>query len=975
MPPPFKQITRDQFAALLEKFPFKREIDQVHMHHTWRPNHSDYDSENGHDAIVGMYAYHTQTQRWKDIAQHITIAPDGTIWLGRDWNAPPASAKGHNGSTAAGPFMFETIGDFDVGEDVLIGEQRQTVIDVVARVQKRFGLPPESLVFHRSLSTKSCPGTGVDYDELLTEVRAAHAALSKAKPAPRSAKRSPFAEDALETAQIVDECIQALKRAPLSSTREPKNAEPTYEAAQLEAAPASKTRNPMLSRDAGLSPQKLAELRPYLVNLNLGLFSSEGKWKTERGDVDAIFGQHLERALAEAKRESLPLRILFFAHGGLVKESAGLEIAHKHLEFFLRNGIYPIFFVWETGFFETIGQLLRRSQEGTRGFVSDHITDPMVEAIIRTLGGPTVWGGMKTAAERAVADKSSVHGEGGANYVAQKLKAFCEKHATDEIELHAMGHSAGSIFHSHFLALAHQLDIPSFKSLQLLAPAVRTDTFKKLLGGLIGPGKGVDHVSLFTMNKDYERNDNCAMIYRKSLLYLIYYSLEPEKHAPILGLEQSLRDDPALTTLFGLASAEKESAGDVVFSVTQFRTGSSAATCTTHGGFDDDAPTLGSTARRILGKGDADSIFEYVSTRDVRSVDLWANQVDWPEGAAPVATSIAPVAATVQLSAVAKAAAAASQSEASFTAFGALRGAPGERRALCIGINQYPTAPLRGCVADAQNWSQAFTQLGFQTRMLIDAQATRSAILQAIGDLIGSSSPGDVVAIQYAGHGTQLPDVDGDDDDTQDEALCPVDFVSGAFLIDDDIRDAFTRIPNGVNVTCFFDCCHSGTISRFAVGGPNAADNGRDRRPRFIAATEEMKEAHRKFRMGARALRAPPVGGESLMKNISFAACQDNEVAYETDGHGDFTQLALPMLGGDLNGMTNKVFQQRVIAAFGAQPRQQPRLDCTVEAATKPFLQSLAAGPLRPATVAAGGTRNLEAIALLEAALQRLRTP
>jgi hypothetical protein len=39
-------------------------------------------------------------------------------------------------------------------------------------------------------------------------------------------------------------------------------------------------------------------------------------------------------------------------------------------------------------------------------------------------------------------------------------------------------------------------------------------------------------------------------------------------------------------------------------------------------------------------------------------------------------------------------------------------------------------------------------------------------------------------------------------------------------VIDDDVAEIFQRLPAGVNLSCFIDCCHSGTISRFAVGGP-----------------------------------------------------------------------------------------------------------------------------------------------------------
>src|SRR5687767_2187957 len=42
MPKPFHQLSLDQFVELLATFPFERRIESVHMHHTWRPNHSQY---------------------------------------------------------------------------------------------------------------------------------------------------------------------------------------------------------------------------------------------------------------------------------------------------------------------------------------------------------------------------------------------------------------------------------------------------------------------------------------------------------------------------------------------------------------------------------------------------------------------------------------------------------------------------------------------------------------------------------------------------------------------------------------------------------------------------------------------------------------------------------------------------------------------------------------------------------------------
>jgi hypothetical protein len=924
MPPPFRQIARTEFAPLVERFEFSRQINAVHMHHTFRPDHSDYDPNDGHRSIVGMFLFHTQTKGWRDIAQHISIAPDGSIWLGRNWNLAPASAAGHNGNAARGPFMFEIIGNFDRGRDRLEGEQRRTVVEVIATIQRRFGLPPESLRFHNTMSPKSCPGTAVDFEEILAEVRAFAGTRGATAPAARAAQRSPFPADATEGSQAVEEALRSLSR-DIPRGEEPADAEPDYEGL---AWPYELHREGRRSASDELSAATLAELRPHIVNLNRGRLSADGKWKTDAGDVDAIFDQHLERALADAQAKGEALRVLLFAHGGLVKESAGLAIAHKHLEFWKKNGVYPISFVWETGLFETLGQLLRRSQEGARGFVSDHITDPLTESVVRALQGPRVWGGMKQSAELAVADAASVEGKGGARYVAEKLAAFCARHAGANLELHAVGHSAGSIFHAHFIPTALSLGTPAFKSMHLLAPAIRTDAFGKLLAPRVG--KGIDKMTLYTMSKDYEREDNCAKVYRKSLLYLIYHALEADRETPILGLEQSLRADPALVALFGLGS--KPGPAEVVFSVSPILTGRSASSSTTHGGFDDDPPTMGSVARRILGKQDADRIFEYLAPRATRDIDPWSNQVDWPERMTPALATVAPPAPTRPATVIAQPAA---------PAVLVAGDARGRRRALCIGINEYPTAPLLGCVADAGDWEQTLRQRGFETRMLRNSEASREGILRGIDGLLDGSQLGDVLVLQFAGHGTQVPDLNGDEEDQTDEAICPFDFASGALLIDDDIREVFERIPEGVNFTCFFDCCHSGTNTRFAVGAGLDGSQGRDRRARFMRATPELVEAHRKFRGTNGGSRGALPGTQAAMRNVSFSACEPFEVAFESDGHGDFTVRAMRVFSGGIDGLTNEQFQQRVLAGFGAGRRQSPRLDCATAAGSRGFLLAL----------------------------------
>jgi hypothetical protein len=439
MPAPFKQITREQFAELLTRFPFNRKINTVHMHHTWRPNHAQY---RGHDSIVAMWRFHTETNGWSDIAQHITIAPDGSIWLGRDWNRAPASAAGHNGNAQAGPFMFEMIGDFDEGKDPFDGPQRDTALEVIAQVQQRFGLPTGTLQLHNMMSAKSCPGTSIDYQTVLHEVETVRNSLQRTRAAPQG--DSPLSPEQLVAQQVVREAIDDLQRGTgRASAAEPYDAEPcAHDAAHV--ALFDGQEDSRRARGIGLDAPALAAMRPHIVNLRMGQFSDRGDWTTGAHDVDAIFDEHLPAALRGARAQGRPLRIMFYAHGGLTDEAAALAAARGRIGWWQDNGIYPIHFIWETGLVDVLGQMLERWQQGRgaapRNFFSDHVSDPLVEAFAHRAGGVQIWNSMKWSARQSSWPEPPA---GAAFYVAEKLAALCRL-GGDDIALHAAGHSAGA---------------------------------------------------------------------------------------------------------------------------------------------------------------------------------------------------------------------------------------------------------------------------------------------------------------------------------------------------------------------------------------------------------------------------------------------------------------------------------------------------------------------------------------------------
>jgi Caspase domain len=696
--------------------------------------------------------------------------------------------------------------------------------------------------------------------------------------------------------------------------------------------------------DTDLTGPELQELRPHVVNLSKGAFSQSGDFATSPADVDAIFAEHLPAFVAA--RGSRPVPLVIWAHGGMVNEQGGLRIAYDQSRWWRDNGAYPLHFVWESGLFEILGQYLL-GRRVARGWVTE-LSDAAIEEAIGTPGG-LVWLGMKNSAALASA------GGGGAAYVAAKLAEFCAANP-GMIELHAVGHSAGSIFHSHFVPAALAAGAPPFETVQLLAPAIRLDAFTSTLKPHV-PDR-IRRMTVFTMTRDFELDDNTLVVYRKSLLYLISRGLEIPDNAPLLGLQESLTNDSQAAAFFGLTGTGAGKA-QVIWSPTRLEDGGprGASGSTSHGGFDNDELTMNSVARRVLGR---DGIVSFPPATRSRAARVW-------DAASAPGLAIAARPATP-----------------------ALLSGPrdGRRSALCVGINAYAGAnELFACVADAEAWARALARRGFTTDLVTDRDATRDGILGRLTDMVGSARPGDVLAFQFAGHGVEVPDEDGDEaggsNGLLDEAFCPVDADEGRLILDDEIFQLLRTLPSGVSFTSFFDCCHSGTMSRTfsrraALPGAEALPAGlagAGRKTRFMKRSRELVQRHRAFARLVRQGLTSGVRGPAGMNDVCFSACLPEEEALESDGHGHFTLLALRMLEPELTDLSNEDFLARVVELFGpASARQQtPTLDCRAELRGSPLLSALTMRA--PVAIQAGTTpRRAAAAGLLRAAADVIET-
>lgn len=145
----------------------------------------------------------------------------------------------------------------------------------------------------------------------------------------------------------------------------------------------------------------------------------------------------------------------------------------------------------------------------------------------------------------------------------------------------------------------------------------------------------------------------------------------------------------------------------------------------------------------------------------------------------------------------------------------------GRCRALLIGINYVGTSSeLKGCHNDVETMRRFIASQGYSgddVHILADdarhPPPTTQNMWAGVEWLIRGAGEGDSLFFHYSGHGSRMPDDNGDEADGWDEALVPLDYESVGLIRDDEV---FLRLvaplPAGVQLTCVMDCCHSGTI-------------------------------------------------------------------------------------------------------------------------------------------------------------------
>jgi hypothetical protein len=237
------------------------------------------------------------------------------------------------------------------------------------------------------------------------------------------------------------------------------------------------------------------------------------------------------------------------------------------------------------------------------------------------------------------------------------------------------------------------------------------------------------------------------------------------------------------------------------------------------------------------------------------------------------------------------------------------------KRAVLIGINKYqvPGADLQGCVNDVKNLKGVLTTYyGFADKdiaTLTDAQATKKGMERAIKKLITKAKKGDVLLLHYSGHGSNVPDDNGDEADHRDEILCPTDLDWKNPFRDDWLRKALGKLRREVNLTVIMDCCHSGTITR--VMNPFDAP----RRQRYLPCPLDLMatESGRKLRGTLRGQLGKAPRGRKRKKDIVHADIQELLIT----GCRDTQTSADAYISGSYNGALTYYLVESIKEAEG----------------------------------------------------------
>lgn len=189
-------------------------------------------------------------------------------------------------------------------------------------------------------------------------------------------------------------------------------------------------------------------------------------------------------------------------------------------------------------------------------------------------------------------------------------------------------------------------------------------------------------------------------------------------------------------------------------------------------------------------------------------------------------------------------------------------------------------------------------------KSLVNSQATKSNITAAFSSLANRCKSGDIVYIHFSGHGQQVTDINGDEEDGFDEAWIPYDaemkysskYKGEKHLIDDELAVWMSKIKKKIGkygrLLVVVDACHSGDSLR---------KNDDEEEVYYRGTNDDFIIP----------LKTKPKRTKKQTENwVTLSACQDFqincEVKTKSGGFYGMLSYAICYMSKDFNGLSNQ---------------------------------------------------------------------
>ena len=189
-----------------------------------------------------------------------------------------------------------------------------------------------------------------------------------------------------------------------------------------------------------------------------------------------------------------------------------------------------------------------------------------------------------------------------------------------------------------------------------------------------------------------------------------------------------------------------------------------------------------------------------------------------------------------------------------------------------------------GCDVDANSMFAVCSNTGISAELLYNEKATWLNVRASISQAASSLRSNDLLIIFMSGHGGQVADDNGDEEDGLDETIC----LGDGQVRDDKVLELIQTFPSGLRVVLINDQCHSeGNFRSFTRALQRTVSVGywgrKQGKPLIKISRKDAKTAKNDIRL------------------IQFAGCREASYSYGAEDGGTWTQALLATLSSDLS--------------------------------------------------------------------------